>query len=120
MIMVGPAIVSSLDANKAALRSPIVIELLKSGLGFGGIVMADDLDAKAVLRGDSVEVAAIDALNAGCNFLLLADIANQLSDVDGAIVTAVSRGAIDREVLAVSAEKVRILTVAYHNGDTGK
>jgi hypothetical protein len=46
---------------------------VKLVLGFDGIVMADDLDSMATMRGDSVAAVAIDALNAGCDFLLLAD-----------------------------------------------
>lgn len=113
MIMVGPAIVSALDPHKAALRSPIVIDLLKKDLGFNGIVMADDLDALAVLRGDSVETAAIDALNAGCDLLLLADTGGQLRQVSDAIASAVDQGALDRAVLASAAQKVRALASAY-------
>ena len=119
MIMVGPAIVSALDDKRAALRSPVIVDLLKSGLGFGGIVMADDLDAKAVLRGDTVEMAAIDALNAGCHYLLLADIENQLSEVADAIVAAVARGALDRDVLAGAAGRVRRLAAFYRTNGRG-
>jgi beta-N-acetylhexosaminidase len=50
-----------------------VVEMLKETLGFGGVFMADDLDSMATMRGDSVAAVAIDALNAGCDFLLLAE-----------------------------------------------
>lgn len=119
MIMVGPAILPALDDKRAALRSPIVIDQLTSRLGFRGVVMADDLDAKAVLRGDSVEMAAIDALNAGCHFLLLADIGDQVSDVASAITAAVGQGTLNRKALAEAAAKVRQLAVSYRTKGIG-
>lgn len=111
-VMVGPAIVTALDPEKPALRSAKVVSLLKDQLGFKGIVMADDLDGKATMRGDSVAQVALDALNAGCDFLLLADIGNQLDVVAQAIETAAGKGAISAEALALSANKLRLAASA--------
>lgn len=113
MIMVGPAIVTALDDQKAALRSVKVVQKLKQELGFTGIVMADDLDSQATMRGDSVAQVAIDALNAGCDFLLLADIGNQLQDISNAIIVAANTGHISAEALSISADKVRALAEKY-------
>ena len=113
MVMVGPAISSAIDPDLAALRSPKVVDILTSDLGFQGVVMADDLDSKATMRDDSLEQVAIDALNAGCDFLLLADIDTQLSDIASAIASAASSGCISRDALAISANKVRALAGTY-------
>ena len=113
MIMVGPAAVLALDPNKAALRSKSVVRLLKQDLGFEGIVMADDLDAKATLSGDPIEVAAIDALNAGCDFLMLADTGHQIEEVAKAIEMAASNGIVSRDLLARSAQRLRTLCHRY-------
>ncbi|MBL4928762.1 glycoside hydrolase family 3 N-terminal domain-containing protein [Fuscibacter oryzae] len=108
-VMVGPAIVTALDPEKPALRSGKIISMLKQRLGFKGIVMADDLDGKATLRGDSVAQVAVEALNAGCDFLLLADIGSQLDDVAEAICLAAETGKVSAEALALSADKLRAL-----------
>lgn len=113
MIMVGPAIVTALDAQKPALRSKKIVQKLKRDLRFPGIVMADDLDSQATMRGDAVAQVAIDALNAGCDFLLLADIGNQLEDVSNAIIAAANAGHISAEALSVSADKLRTLAAKY-------
>ena len=118
MVMVGPAPVVALDPVRAALRSPIVVNKLTEELGFSGIVMADDLDGQATLRGDSVEQTAIDALKAGCDFLLLAD-GDQLDRVAQAIVQATDTGLISRKTLEASAEKVRRLAEHYSTGTAG-
>jgi beta-N-acetylhexosaminidase len=113
MIMVGPAPVVAIDAARAALRSAPVVEKLKHELNFAGIVMADDLDSQATMRGDTVAEVAIDALNAGCDFLLLADVGNQLEEVAIAVESAAVDGRLSSEMLSASAQKVRTLARRY-------
>ncbi|MGO4855430.1 glycoside hydrolase family 3 N-terminal domain-containing protein [Phaeovulum sp. W22_SRMD_FR3] len=113
MVMVGPAIVQALDPERAALRSAEIIALLREGFGFTGVVMADDLDSSATMRGDPVPQVAIEALAAGCDYLLLADVGNQLDEVAAAIVAAAEAGVISAEALAASAARVRDLALRY-------
>jgi beta-N-acetylhexosaminidase len=109
VIMIGPAIVRAMDPAKAALRSAQVVQRLTQDLSFQGVVMADDLDSQATMRGDSVAEVAIDALNAGCDFLLLADTGSQVADIAAIIEAAARSGRISAEALARSAAKVRAL-----------
>jgi len=113
IVMVGPATVPAIDPHKAALRSSTVINLLKNDLAFEGLVLSDDLDAKATMRGDPIEQVAIDAINAGCDLLLLADVKSQLSDVTTALVDAANDGILQASGLAHSAAKVRALARKY-------
>ncbi len=113
MIMVGPAITKAFDEKVAALRSKPVVDKLKYELGYQGIVMADDLDSQATMRGDSVEQVAIDAVNAGCDFLLLADMNNQLKTVSEALLKAVELGNVSGDGIAQSAQKMRNLAQKY-------
>jgi beta-N-acetylhexosaminidase len=108
-VMIGPAIVTALDPENPALRSGKIVTMLKQQFGFKGLVMADDLDSKATMRGDSVAQVAIDALSAGCDFLLLADIGDQLDDVAEAIRAAAEMGVISADALASSADRLRKL-----------
>ena len=113
MIMVGPAITQAFDAQRAALRSKTVVDMLKNDLAYKGIVMADDLDSKATMRGDTIERVALDAVNAGCDFLLLADIGTQLADVADALIQAAKDARISREALTTSAARMRELAGRY-------
>jgi beta-N-acetylhexosaminidase len=113
IIMVGPAIVEAFDAEKPASISPRVIGMLRDKFGFKGVVMSDDLDSKATMRGRSIEEVAVDALNAGSDFLLLAAIDNQLERVTDAICKAVERGELDEERLHNAAARVRALVEKY-------
>ncbi len=113
LIMVGPAIVRAFDPGRAALRSAKVVNILKKRMGFDGVVMADDLDSAATLRGDSIEQAAIDAVAAGCGLLLLADIDDQIDRVARALAEAEIAGEIPGGHLAASARKVRTVATKY-------
>ena len=113
IVMTGPAIVEAFDATKAASLSPIVIELLRKDLGFNGIVLSDDLDAEAILRGHPITHAAIEALKAGCDYLLIADSGDQINHIISAIVTAVERGDLEENRLHEAASKVRSLAMKY-------
>lgn len=115
VVMVGPAIVRAIDPQRAALRSAPVVGMLTQDLGFAGVVMADDLDSQATMRGDSVAQVALEALNAGCDFLLLADQGSQIDGVARAIEAAAASGRISAEGLARSAAKVRSLADRYHS-----
>ena len=103
----------SANIRPAALRSQKVVGKLRADLGFQGIIMADDLDSQATMRGDPVAEVAIDALNAGCHFLLLADTGSQLDDVAAAIETAAQSGRLSAEALSASADRVRALARDY-------
>jgi beta-N-acetylhexosaminidase len=113
LVMIGPSIVTALDPEKPALRSGKVVSDLRKRFNFRGVVMADDLDSKATLLGASVPFVALEALSAGCDFLLLADIGTQLDEVGEAIALAARAGRISVDALAMSAQKVRDLAQAY-------
>ena len=113
MVMVGPSIVEAFDAETPASISPNVIGMLKHEFGFKGVIMSDDLDAKATLRGSTVEEVAVKALQAGSDFLLLADIEDQVGRVASALSEAVKDGRLAEERLAEAAAKVRTLAAKY-------
>lgn len=113
MIMVGPAIVTALDDQNPANLSPSVISVLRNDLKFEGIILSDDLDAKATMKSLTIEQVAIKALQAGCDFLLLADVKNQISSVSNAIYEAAMNGQIDENKLRESANRVRQLAEKY-------
>ncbi|WP_163338174.1 glycoside hydrolase family 3 N-terminal domain-containing protein [Desulfopila sp. IMCC35008] len=92
IVMTGPAVVSALDPDNAASVSAPVISILRNQLHFSGLVMSDDLDAKGILRGRPITEIAVDALQAGCDLLLIADIDDQIDRLAAALVVAVENG----------------------------
>ena len=111
--MTGPTLVPAFDPEHAASRSATTVHFLRTALGFGGVVLSDDLDAPATLRGSSVEEAAVEALVAGIDWLLVAGTPHLPALVD-AVVESVTMGHLSSGRLHNAASAVRTLT-----GDIG-
>jgi beta-N-acetylhexosaminidase len=79
------------DKNPASFSSAIVKDLLKDKLGFGGLVLTDDLSMGA-LAGFSIPDAAVAAVGAGCDAVLIgtADLDQQVAALE-AIIYAVEQ-----------------------------
>jgi len=113
LIMVGPATVEAFDRHRPAAISPRIIGMLRREFGFKGVVMSDDLDSQATLRGGTVEQAAVDALNAGSDYLLLAAAGDQLERVVDSICRSVEKGVLAESRLNEAGAKVLALAKKY-------
>lgn len=113
IIMTGPAIVEAIDPVWPASLSAKIIQMLKGQCNFQGLVLSDDLDSPATLRGQSIGTVAVEALTAGADLLLVADIDNQIASVGHAIAEAVRCGKLAEERLGEAADKVRHIAKKY-------
>jgi beta-N-acetylhexosaminidase len=106
-IMVANARVPGLTALPASLSHAVMVGVLRDWLHFKGLIMTDTLTAGAISAVPlSVQAAAVDALNAGADLVLLgaqpsvgADVAISIS-VSNAIARAVTSGRLPRSTLA--------------------
>ena len=90
-IMVGHVLNGQLDPDLPASLSPAVVSaLLRGTLGWDGVVVTDDLQATAVLDAYGLEEAALLAIDAGDDLLLVANQQAYEPDVVGRIVEAVA------------------------------
>lgn len=105
-MMTGPAPVAALDPDNAASTSAAVITLLRQQFGFTGLIVSDDLDAPATMRGRSLLETTIASLCAGADLLLVASGPHLDALCDG-IVDAVRAGNLPTERLADAAKRVR-------------
>ena len=90
-IMTAHVLVPSLDETRpATLSKPIVTTMLRQELKFGGVILSDDLEMKAVANQYAVSSAAVLAIEAGCDGLLIcgADHETQVASLE-ALVHAV-------------------------------
>ena len=88
----------ALDERQPATLSPRILgELLRDELGFEGLIISDDLEMGAITRGGRVETAAVAAVAAGCDMLLVcgADTDRQAAVVE-ALIHAVEDGVLPR------------------------
>lgn len=108
-VMVGHFVVPAYDADHPASQSrTIIADLLRTHLGFGGLVVSDDLEmaaaagkAGAVGTASAAELgqAAVTALAAGCDLLITTSTFARRSGIERAIMGAVRSGTLGEERL---------------------
>jgi beta-N-acetylhexosaminidase len=70
--MASHALYPRLDRRNIASQSrPVLTTLLRRKLGFKGVVITDSMEAAAVLKRSSLELASLRAVAAGADILLL-------------------------------------------------
>lgn len=104
----------ALDADRPATLSPaIVTDLLRTRFGYRGVVVSDDLVMRAIVDGYGTGPAAVLAIRAGCDALLITrDPAHQHA-ARLALIHAAERDAGFRARLAEAAARVDALTTAH-------
>lgn len=114
-VMTGHVLVPSLDEHRPATLSSTVIDVLKHELGFTGMVVSDDLEMQAVAREWTPAEAAVQAIAAGCDAVLVcAGNIEVQAGVLEALVKAVEAGVIahtrlDEAIGRIARQKSRFL-----------
>lgn len=71
-MMTAHVLVPAIDEERPATLSPrIVRALLRDELGFQGVILSDDLEMKALAKSYSIGDAAVQAIDAGCDGVLV-------------------------------------------------
>jgi beta-glucosidase-like glycosyl hydrolase len=113
-VMVSTAIYSRIDASRPAAFSPtIVTGMLRGDLGFGGVVVSDDLGNARQVSGFTPGNRAIDFVAAGGDLVLTVNIAT----LPEMFLALLSRAGSDAGFAArVNASALRILTAKQRLG----
>ena len=104
--------------NPASASAILVGDLLRGQLGYEGLVITDDLRMAAASAGASSKSAgeaqaAVAALNAGCDLLILTETSANQKAVMNAIVAAVEDGAVAQSRLEDAVLRVLALKFRY-------
>jgi len=111
MIMVGHVNVPALDDSyPASMSKAIITDILREELNFDGVIITDAMNMSAVSEYYSSEQAAIMALKAGCDMILMPE--NFLEAYAG-VITAVTNGTISEE--RVNDSLRRIYRIKFQN-----
>jgi beta-N-acetylhexosaminidase len=113
MVMMAHIQFSQLDTRPASLSPVLVDALLRRNLGFAGIVLTDDLTMGAITDHYELGEAAVMAVEAGCDLLLVChDIANVYLVRDALMAAArsgrLSEARIDASVRRILLAKSRL------------
>ncbi len=107
-VMTAHILVPAVDWAPATVSRAILHDLLREELGFGGLVVTDALEMRAISDTVGVEEGAVRALAAGADALCLGhDLEGPaVANVREAVVAAVRAGRLSEERLAAAAGRV--------------
>ena len=96
MVMAGHLVYPAIDPGRPASLSPGAISLLREELSFDGVVVTDDLAMAGASGGGTPAEAAVAAVKAGADLLIISSPAQEQADAYEAVVGAVESGEIPR------------------------
>lgn len=112
LVMMGhlsvPAIVG--DETPASLSPRVVTDLLRTQLGFDGVVITDAMEMGAVTNYYTAGESAVLAIQAGCDIVLMP---KSLDEAYGAVLDAVYSGAITEQRVDESLRRILKLKQRY-------
>ena len=112
--MVAHILMTQLDPDwPASLSHKVVTGLLREELGFDGVVCTDDLTMGALAQTWGVGEAAVLAVEAGCDLLLVCHELDNLTAARSALLEAVDTGRISMERLDESVYRILSLKLEY-------
>ncbi len=98
------------DQTSATFSKTIVTDILRNELGFEGVIITDALNMKAISDYNGADDAAILALKAGCDMLLMPE---DYSVAYNAVLQAVKDGTISEERINDSLRRIYRIKYAY-------
>lgn len=106
MVMVGHLLYPAVDAQRPASLSPRWMQVLREDLGFDGVIVTDDLAMAGASGGGTPERAAVEAVKAGADLLIISSPPQQQADAYDAVVAAVESGEIPEARVRNSVERL--------------
>jgi beta-N-acetylhexosaminidase len=100
----------------ASLSSNLIPGLLRQRMSYTGLVVCDDLEMGGVLEGRTIEEAAVGAIRAGCDILLICRHAANVERVHRALARESEASAEFRERLAQATRRIAANQAAHPFG----
>ncbi len=106
LVMTAHVLCPALDAERPATLSHEIIDgCLRRSIGYQGVIVSDDLEMKAVADNYSVGEAAVMAVEAGCDLLLVCRRAELVREAHRALTAALEEGRISAFRAAQTAKR---------------
>jgi beta-N-acetylhexosaminidase len=119
MVMVGHLVYPVIDPERPASLSPEAVGMLRGELGFDGVVVTDDLAMAGATSGGPPARAAVEAVKAGADLLIISSLPEQQADAYDAVVAAVESGEIPQRRIQASVERILNVKGDYPLGKAG-
>ena len=114
MLMTAHVVFAALDADRpATLSHAVVTGLLRNKLGYRGVIVSDDLDMNAIASHMGADVAAVGAIRAGCDVLLLCRNEDHQLAAEAALIREAEADSTFRARVGEAAARVRAMKKAH-------
>ena len=114
MLMTAHVVFAALDATRpATLSEKVITGLLRKQLGYQGVIVSDDLDMRAIAGNMGVDYAAVQAIRAGCDVLLLCCNEEFQASAEAALIREAETDSDFRRRIGEAANRVRALKKAH-------
>jgi beta-N-acetylhexosaminidase len=113
MVMAGHLLYPAIDPERPASLSPNAMQLLREEVGFDGVVITDDLAMEGAKQGGTVAQAAVKAISAGADMLIISSPPQEQADAYATVVQAVEQGRISQDQIDDSVERILKLKKQY-------
>jgi beta-N-acetylhexosaminidase len=114
MLMTAHVVFAALDPTRpATLSPPVITGLLRDKLGYQGVIVSDDLDMKAIAAHLGAGDAAVRAIRAGCDVLLLCRDERNQHLAEEALIEECERDSAFRAQVGIAAARVRAMKRAH-------
>ena len=112
-LMTAHVIFDAVDPERPATLSPAALALLRGRLGYEGVVVSDDLEMRAIADGWGIAEAAVAAIAAGCDQVLICEHPALVAEAFDAARAAVRSGDLPAARIAEAAARVRRLKARF-------
>lgn len=112
MVMVGHLLYPAIDPERPASLSPTAMKLLRQEVGFEGVIITDDLAMEGAKQRGTVAQAAVKAVSAGANMLIISSPQEQV-DAYAAVVRGVKQRRISQDQINDSVDRILKLKLQY-------
>lgn len=111
-VMVSNIVASELSGgmDPCSMSSSVVTDILRSELGFTGVIITEPMNGKAITDYYSASEAAVSALKAGCDMILLPE---SLNEAYQGILEGIANGSVAEARINDSLKRVMRVKYAY-------
>ncbi|MGI8909689.1 MAG: glycoside hydrolase family 3 N-terminal domain-containing protein [Rubrobacteraceae bacterium] len=113
MVMMGHLVYPAIDPERPASLSPEAYRLLREDLDFDGVAVTDDVAMAGATGGGTPARAAVRAVKAGADLLIVSSPQPQQAAAYDAVLAAVEDGEIPRSRIRASVERVMEVKEKY-------
>ncbi|MDF2067204.1 beta-N-acetylhexosaminidase [Bacillus sp. Cr_A10] len=114
VVMVGHILMPKIDPTyPSSMSNELITNILREKLKFDGVVITDDMTMGAILDNYKIGEAAVEAVKAGNDIVLIAHDYVNIKEAIDSILLAVNEGQISEERINTSVERILLLKEKY-------